>query len=148
MAAAQRVDARVQHGEDPGRLAGVPLAVKDLIDQAGLVNTAGSSFYRETPDETAVALRRLEQQGAIPIGRTGLHESALGFGGRGGGRARSGRAGHGHRWIGSGSRRAVRRRRAESDAWPHSDFRGIPACPLAGHGWPYQPIGLRRRGSV
>jgi Asp-tRNA(Asn)/Glu-tRNA(Gln) amidotransferase A subunit family amidase len=79
MAAAQKVDARVQHGEDPGRLAGVPLAVKDLINQAGLVNTAGSSFYRETPDETAVALRRLEQQGAIPIGRTGLHEFAFGF---------------------------------------------------------------------
>lgn len=79
LAAAEAVDGHVRQGRDPGRLAGVPLAVKDLIDQAGLVNTAGSSFYRVTPDKTAVALERLQRQGAIPIGRTGLHEFAFGF---------------------------------------------------------------------
>ena len=78
-AAALAIDVRVRRGEDPGKLAGVPLAVKDLIDQAGLVNTAGSSFYRKTPDTTAISLRRLVEQGAIPIGRTGLHEFAFGF---------------------------------------------------------------------
>jgi aspartyl-tRNA(Asn)/glutamyl-tRNA(Gln) amidotransferase subunit A len=62
-----------------GSLAGVPVAVKDLIDQAGRVTTCGSAFFRETPDRTAPAVRRLEDAGATVIGRTGLHEFAFGF---------------------------------------------------------------------
>lgn len=77
--AAGRIDERVRNGGDPGRLAGVPVGVKDLIDQAGIVNTAGSKFYRHTPNESAVLIRRLEAAGAIPVGRTGLHEFAFGF---------------------------------------------------------------------
>lgn len=79
LAAAQRVDEAVEGGHDPGPLAGVPIALKDLIDQAGVVNTAGSKFYRHTPDRSAVVVRRLETAGAIPVGRTGLHEFAFGF---------------------------------------------------------------------
>ena len=79
LARAGLVDDQVAAGHDPGPLAGVPIAVKDLIDQAGLLNTAGSSFYRVTPDQTASAVARLEQAGAIAVGRTGLHEFAFGF---------------------------------------------------------------------
>lgn len=62
-----------------GSLAGVPVAVKDLIDQAGKVTTCGSAFYRETAHHTAPAMQRLEAAGATIIGRTGLHEFAFGF---------------------------------------------------------------------
>lgn len=62
-----------------GALAGVPIAVKDLIDHAGRVTTAGSGFYRHAADRTAPALRRLEDEGAVVVGRTGLHEFAFGF---------------------------------------------------------------------
>ncbi len=79
MAAARRVDARVAAGEDPGPLAGVPVAVKDLLDEAGLPTTAGSSFYREVALRTAPAVARLEAAGALMLGRTGLHEFAFGF---------------------------------------------------------------------
>jgi aspartyl-tRNA(Asn)/glutamyl-tRNA(Gln) amidotransferase subunit A len=62
-----------------GSLAGVPIGVKDLIDQAGKVTTCGSAFYRKTADHTAPAVHRLEEAGATVIGRTGLHEFAFGF---------------------------------------------------------------------
>ena len=71
-------DGRVA-GTDPGPLAGVPIAVKDLIDQAGVVTTCGSGFYRHRAERSATVVRRLEDAGAIIIGRTGLHEFAFGF---------------------------------------------------------------------
>jgi aspartyl-tRNA(Asn)/glutamyl-tRNA(Gln) amidotransferase subunit A len=76
---AAAIDQRVAAGEDPGPLSGVPVAVKDLIDQAGLPTTCGSSFYRVTPTDSAPAVSRLEEAGAVIIGRTGLHEFAFGF---------------------------------------------------------------------
>ncbi len=66
-------------GSDPGPLAGVPIAIKDLIDQAGQVTTCGSGFYRHKAAQSATVVRRLEAAGAIIIGRTGLHEFAFGF---------------------------------------------------------------------
>ncbi len=66
-------------GSDPGPLAGLPIAIKDLIDQAGRVTTCGSSFYRHTPERSSTVVQRLEAAGAIIIGRTGLHEFAFGF---------------------------------------------------------------------
>lgn len=62
-----------------GPLAGVPVAVKDLIDHEGRVTTGGSAFYRHTATETASSIRLLEEAGATIIGRTGLHEWAFGF---------------------------------------------------------------------
>jgi len=62
-----------------GPLPGVPVAVKDIIDQAGLPTTCGSSFYREVPDRSAAVVERLEAAGAVIVGRTGLHEFAFGF---------------------------------------------------------------------
>lgn len=63
----------------PGPLAGVPLAVKDLIDHAGHTTTAGSAFYRHHAQSSAPAISRLERAGAVVVGRTNLHEFAFGF---------------------------------------------------------------------
>jgi Asp-tRNA(Asn)/Glu-tRNA(Gln) amidotransferase A subunit family amidase len=76
---AAHIDALVAEGNDPGPLAGVPIALKDLIDQSGLPTTCGSSFYREVPARSAAVVDRLEAAGAVIIGRTGLHEFAYGF---------------------------------------------------------------------
>ncbi len=66
-------------GHDPGPLAGVPIALKDLIDEAGIVTTAGSSFLDETAVADAPVVERLNAAGAVIMGRTGLHEFAYGF---------------------------------------------------------------------
>ncbi len=78
-ARARKIDDIVSSGGDPGPLAGVPIALKDLIDHAGHVTTAGSSFYRHSPKESAPVVARLEDAGAVIVGRTGLHEFAFGF---------------------------------------------------------------------
>ena len=71
--------ARFANDRLTGPLAGVPIAIKDLIHQAGHTTTAGSSFYRHEASESATVVRRLEAAGATIIGRTGLHEFAFGF---------------------------------------------------------------------
>jgi aspartyl-tRNA(Asn)/glutamyl-tRNA(Gln) amidotransferase subunit A len=58
---------------------GIPLAVKDLFDTAGLVTTYGSILFAEhLPSETAEAVRRLEAAGYANVGKTNLHEFAFG----------------------------------------------------------------------
>ncbi len=79
VARAARLDERRSRGERLGPLAGVPVAVKDLIDEAGVPTTCGSSFYRKVPEEDAPVIERLESAGAVSIGRAGLHEFAYGF---------------------------------------------------------------------
>jgi Asp-tRNA(Asn)/Glu-tRNA(Gln) amidotransferase A subunit family amidase len=79
MARAQGIDKLVADGRDPGPLAGVPVGLKDLIDQAGLPNTRGGSFPVEPSESSAAVVRRLGNAGAVIIGRTGLHEFAFGF---------------------------------------------------------------------
>lgn len=76
---AEAIDAMVEAGTDPGPLAGVPVALKDLIDHAGRPTKCGSSFYSEVPDRSARVVERLEQAGAVIVTRTGLHEFAYGF---------------------------------------------------------------------
>jgi aspartyl-tRNA(Asn)/glutamyl-tRNA(Gln) amidotransferase subunit A len=59
---------------------GIPLAVKDLFDTAGLTTTYGSIVYAEhVPAETAEAVRRLEVAGYANVGKTNLHEFAYGI---------------------------------------------------------------------
>jgi aspartyl-tRNA(Asn)/glutamyl-tRNA(Gln) amidotransferase subunit A len=79
LARAAIIDEQVAVGRDPGPLAGLPVALKDLIDQEGLPTTCGSGFYREVPKRSATVVKRLEAAGAVIIGRTGLHEFAYGF---------------------------------------------------------------------
>jgi len=62
-----------------GPLAGVPLAVKDIFDTAGIRTTYGSSIFAgHVPRRTATAVARLEASGAIVVGKTNLHEFAWG----------------------------------------------------------------------
>jgi Asp-tRNA(Asn)/Glu-tRNA(Gln) amidotransferase A subunit family amidase len=79
LARAAAIDESVAAGGDPGPLAGVPVALKDLIDHEGRTTTAGSSFYRGVADRSATVVSRLEAAGAVIVGRTGLHEFAYGF---------------------------------------------------------------------
>jgi aspartyl-tRNA(Asn)/glutamyl-tRNA(Gln) amidotransferase subunit A len=60
--------------------AGVPLAVKDLIDTAGLVTTYGSAIFRDhIPQRTATSVTRLQEAGYGVVGKTNLHEFAYGI---------------------------------------------------------------------
>lgn len=79
LARAETIDRRIEAGDDPGPLAGTPIALKDLIDHESRVTTAGSAFYRKKPRESAPCVVALESAGAVIIGRTGLHEFAFGF---------------------------------------------------------------------
>lgn len=73
------VDRAVAEGHDPGPLAGVPVALKDIVDQQGIPTTSGSSFLRDPAEADAPIVTRLEAAGAVIVGRTGLHEFAFGF---------------------------------------------------------------------
>ncbi|GIJ12510.1 amidase [Micromonospora andamanensis] len=68
--------------EPGGRLRGLVLAVKDLVDTAGLRTTYGSPRYRyHVPTLTAPVVARLEKEGAIVVGKTNLNEFAYGVSG-------------------------------------------------------------------
>lgn len=66
--------------EDPsGPLAGMTVAIKDLIDTAGVLTTAGSEIYKDrVPTDDAVVVARLKRAGAIIVGKTNTHEFAFG----------------------------------------------------------------------
>jgi len=78
LAAARAVDARLAAGEDLP-LAGVPFAVKDNIDVAGLPTTAACPAYAYSPDETATVVARLQAAGAVMMGKTNLDQFATGL---------------------------------------------------------------------
>jgi aspartyl-tRNA(Asn)/glutamyl-tRNA(Gln) amidotransferase subunit A len=60
-------------------LLGIPLAIKDLFDVAGVRSTAGSKFFAETiPGEDSQAVLKLKLSGAVILGKTNTHEIALG----------------------------------------------------------------------
>lgn len=79
LAYARARDAETRAGRAYGRLHGVPIAIKDLIEIEGVAMTAGSSFLREPSRQTATVVRRLEAAGAVVLGTTTMHEFALGM---------------------------------------------------------------------
>lgn len=76
---ARRLADRLASGAEPGPLAGVPLAVKDLFDVAGWETTGCCAAYRgRVTDRDAPAVARLRASGALVIGKTNQHELAAG----------------------------------------------------------------------
>jgi aspartyl-tRNA(Asn)/glutamyl-tRNA(Gln) amidotransferase subunit A len=78
---ADAVDAKIAAGGDAGPLAGVPVAVKNLYDIAGLPTRAGSKLYRDAAPAGADApvLARLIAAGAVLLGALNMDEFAYGF---------------------------------------------------------------------
>lgn len=70
---------RAASGQRRGPLDGIPVAVKDLFDTAGVVTAGGTAAYADrVPSEDATAVRLLRAAGAVILGKTNTHELALG----------------------------------------------------------------------
>ncbi|CAN5780121.1 Asp-tRNA(Asn)/Glu-tRNA(Gln) amidotransferase subunit GatA [soil metagenome] len=78
-AAGADVDARVAAGDDPGPLAGVPIAIKDNLCTRGIATTCSSRILAGwRPPYDATVVQRLAAAGAVVIGKTNLDEFAMG----------------------------------------------------------------------
>lgn len=76
---ARQIDQRIEEGDVHGRLLGIPVAVKDNIEVAGLPNTAGTpGLINFIPSQNAPVVQSLIDEGAIIIGKTNMHELAFG----------------------------------------------------------------------
>src|SRR5579859_3193526 len=76
---ARTAEAEIARGEWKGPLHGIPLAVKDLIETAGVRTTAASAVLKDNvPTWDAEVIRRLKSAGAILLGKLNLHEFAYG----------------------------------------------------------------------
>jgi allophanate hydrolase len=73
--------AKALQGKDPASLPlyGVPFAIKDNIDLAGIPTTAACPEFAYTPQKSATVVQRLVDAGAIPIGKTNLDQFATGL---------------------------------------------------------------------
>jgi len=76
---ARRIDQALARGDSLGLLAGLPTAVKDLVQTAGVRTTFGSLVYRDhVPDQDALIVERLKAAGAIIVGKTNSPEFGAG----------------------------------------------------------------------
>ncbi len=79
LAEARAAESEVQRGKWRGPLHGIPIALKDLFDTAGVRTTAGSALFKDRiPKEDAEVVRRLKTGGAILVGKANMHEFAFG----------------------------------------------------------------------
>ena len=70
---------RLAEADDASPLRGVPFAIKDNIDLAGVPTTAGCPDYAYTPSRSATVVERLVAAGAIPVGKTNMDQFATGL---------------------------------------------------------------------
>jgi aspartyl-tRNA(Asn)/glutamyl-tRNA(Gln) amidotransferase subunit A len=76
---AKRADADLANGIDRGPLHGIPVALKDLYDTAGVRTTGGSRIFADrVPDRDSAVVEKLRAAGAVFLGKLNLHEWALG----------------------------------------------------------------------
>lgn len=76
---ARELDAELANGLWRGPLHGIPIALKDNIDTAGIRTTAASAVFADRiPDQDATVVTRLEEAGAIVLGKLNMHEFAYG----------------------------------------------------------------------
>lgn len=77
--AAAAVDAELAAGAEPGPLAGLPVAVKDLVDVAGLATTRGSPIFRDAvADHDDLMVQRMRAAGAVIVGKSNVPEFGAG----------------------------------------------------------------------
>jgi allophanate hydrolase len=76
-----RAYAQALHGKDPQTLPlyGIPFAIKDNIDLAGVPTTAACPDFAYTPERSATVVQQLIDAGAIPVGKTNLDQFATGL---------------------------------------------------------------------
>jgi aspartyl-tRNA(Asn)/glutamyl-tRNA(Gln) amidotransferase subunit A len=79
LAEARAAEAEIMSGNWRGPMHGVPVALKDLIDTAGVRTTSASALHKDrVPERDAEVVRRLRQAGAVIVGKNNLHEFAYG----------------------------------------------------------------------
>jgi len=79
LAEARAAEADIQRGRWKGPLHGIPIALKDLVDTAGVRTTAASGVFKDrVPTEDAEIVRRLKGAGAVFLGKANMQEFAYG----------------------------------------------------------------------
>jgi aspartyl-tRNA(Asn)/glutamyl-tRNA(Gln) amidotransferase subunit A len=79
LASAAAAEREIAAGRSRGPLHGIPIALKDLIQTKGIRTTCGSTILKDwVPDADAAVARRLQEAGAVLLGKLHLHEFAFG----------------------------------------------------------------------
>jgi aspartyl-tRNA(Asn)/glutamyl-tRNA(Gln) amidotransferase subunit A len=79
MKSAKEAESEIQQKKWRGPLHGIPIALKDLFDTAGIKTTAGSNVFKDrVPAQDAEVVRKLKSAGVVLVGKTNMHEFAFG----------------------------------------------------------------------
>lgn len=79
LADAKQAEEEIKAGTWRGPLHGIPVALKDMYDTAGIKTTAAFKYFKDrTPKEDAAVVTKLKEAGAVIVGKTNMHELAMG----------------------------------------------------------------------